>query len=69
LPEITTWRRTHRLQEAGLLVVILLLAAFLTYAALRFTGLPERQVCGSGTVLDTGRLRNLIARRRSGSRR
>ena len=35
----------------------------LTYAALRCTGLPERQVCGSGTVLDTGRLRNLIARR------
>ncbi len=35
----------------------------LTYAALRLTGLPERQVCGSGTVLDTGRLRNLIARR------
>jgi L-lactate dehydrogenase len=35
----------------------------LTYAALRFSGLPPRQVVGSGTVLDTARFRHLIARR------
>jgi L-lactate dehydrogenase len=33
----------------------------LTYAALRFSGLPSRRVFGSGTVLDSSRLRLLIA--------
>lgn len=32
-----------------------------TYAALKFTGLPRNQVFGSGTVLDSSRLRFLIA--------
>ena len=32
-----------------------------TYAALRFSGLPPRRVFGSGTVLDSSRLRLLVA--------
>ncbi|MBA2561034.1 MAG: L-lactate dehydrogenase, partial [Propionibacteriales bacterium] len=34
----------------------------LTYAALRFSSLPPRRVLGTGTVLDSSRLRDLIAR-------
>jgi len=34
----------------------------LTYAALRFSGLPSRRVLGTGTVLDSSRLRDLLAR-------
>lgn len=34
----------------------------LTYAALRITGLPRQQLFGSGTVLDSSRLRTLLAR-------
>ena len=33
----------------------------MTYAALRFSGLPSRTVFGSGTVLDSSRLRILLA--------
>jgi L-lactate dehydrogenase len=33
----------------------------LTYAALKFSGLPPRRVFGSGTVLDSSRLRLLVA--------
>jgi L-lactate dehydrogenase len=33
-----------------------------TYAALRFSGLPRSQVFGSGTVLDSSRFRYLVAR-------
>jgi L-lactate dehydrogenase len=33
----------------------------MTYAALRFSGLPARSVFGSGTVLDSSRLRILLA--------
>ncbi len=35
----------------------------LTYAALKFSGFPTGRVVGSGTVLDTGRLRSLIGQR------
>jgi L-lactate dehydrogenase len=34
----------------------------LTYAALKFSGLPKERVFGSGTVLDSSRLRILLAR-------
>jgi L-lactate dehydrogenase len=34
-----------------------------TYAALKIGGLPHQRVLGSGTVLDSSRLRSLIARR------
>src|SRR5659263_192712 len=33
-----------------------------TYASLKISGLPSRQLFGSGTVLDTSRLRYLVAR-------
>jgi L-lactate dehydrogenase len=33
----------------------------ITYAAVRFSGLPPRRVFGSGTVLDSSRLRLLVA--------
>src|SRR5918996_2317341 len=33
-----------------------------TYAALRYSGLPPRRVLGTGTVLDSSRLRLLVAR-------
>lgn len=35
----------------------------LTYAIIRCTGLPAKQVIGSGTLLDTSRLRSIIAER------
>lgn len=35
----------------------------LTYAALKFSGLPKNRVLGSGTVLDSARLRQVIARK------
>ena len=35
----------------------------LTYAFLKYSGLPERQVIGSGTILDTSRLQAELARR------
>jgi len=35
----------------------------LTYAALKFSGLPKSRVLGSGTVLDSARLRQVIARK------
>jgi L-lactate dehydrogenase len=34
----------------------------LTYAALKFSGVPARRVLGTGTVLDSSRLRDLLAR-------
>ncbi len=33
----------------------------LTYAALKLSGLPPRQVIGSGTILDTARFRSLLS--------
>ncbi len=33
----------------------------LTYAMIKYSGLPERQIIGSGTMLDTTRLRTAIA--------
>lgn len=33
----------------------------LTYAFIKFSGLPERQIVGSGTILDTARLRYAIS--------
>ena len=35
----------------------------LTYAFIKFSGLPASQVIGSGTMLDTSRLRSLVANR------
>ena len=35
----------------------------LTYAFIKFSGLPEKQVIGSGTMLDTARLREIVAKK------
>jgi L-lactate dehydrogenase len=61
--------RLCRAMVPGLLAVapdaILLLVTnpvdVVTYAALRYSGLPPRRVFGSGTVLDSSRLRLLVA--------
>lgn len=45
----------------ALLLVVTNPVDVVTHAALRFSGLPEHRVFGSGTVLDSSRLRFLIA--------
>jgi len=47
----------------ALLLVVSNPVDVLTYAALKFSGLPPERVFGSGTVLDTSRFRALLARR------
>ncbi len=44
----------------AVIVVVANPVDILTYATLRISGLPTHQVFGSGTVLDTGRLRYLL---------
>jgi L-lactate dehydrogenase len=46
----------------GLLLVATNPVDVLTYAALRYSGLPAHRVLGSGTVLDTARFRYLLSR-------
>src|SRR4028119_754572 len=46
----------------GLLLVATNPVDVLTYAALRYSGLPPHRVLGSGTVLDTARFRYLLSR-------
>ena len=50
-----------RLNPQGLLLVATNPVDALTYAALRLSGLPASRVFGSGTVLDTARLRSELA--------
>ncbi|NWO20484.1 L-lactate dehydrogenase [Oribacterium sp. oral taxon 102] len=45
---------------SGILLVVANPVDILTYAAQRLTGLPENRVFGSGTVLDTARLKYLL---------
>lgn len=49
------------LAPGALLLVVTNPVDVVTYAALRFSGLPAHRVFGSGTVLDSSRLRFLIA--------
>jgi L-lactate dehydrogenase len=54
-----------RLVEAAPDAVLLLVTNpvdVVTYAAIKYAGLPAGRVFGSGTVLDTSRMRDLIAR-------
>ena len=44
----------------GILLIVSNPVDVLTYAAWRLTGYPRRRVLGSGTVLDTGRLKQLL---------
>ncbi len=51
MPEITKYNKT------GIILMVANPVDILTYAALKISGLPEHRVIGSGTVLDTARLR------------
>lgn len=44
----------------GILLVVSNPVDILTYVSLKLSGLPEHKVIGSGTVLDTGRLKQMI---------
>ena len=51
MPEVT------KHNEAGIILMVANPVDILTYAALKISGLPENRVIGSGTVLDTARLK------------
>ena len=44
----------------GILLIVSNPVDVLTYAAIKMSGLPEGQVIGSGTVLDTARLKQML---------
>lgn len=48
-------------QYAGILLVVSNPVDILTYTAQKLSGLPERRVIGSGTVLDTARLKYALS--------
>jgi L-lactate dehydrogenase len=45
----------------GILLIVANPVDILTYAAVKYSGLPEQRVIGSGTVLDTARLKYLLS--------
>ncbi|MCI8367230.1 MAG: L-lactate dehydrogenase [Eggerthellaceae bacterium] len=47
----------------GILLVVANPVDILTYVTVKLSGLPESRVIGSGTVLDTGRLKHIIGER------
>lgn len=47
----------------GILLIVANPVDILTYAAIKLSGLPEHRVIGSGTVLDTGRLKQILSER------
>lgn len=51
MPEVTKYNKT------GIVLMVANPVDILTYAALKISGLPENRVIGSGTVLDTARLK------------
>jgi L-lactate dehydrogenase len=58
------WELVPRLVEVAPSAIFLFVANpvdVVTYAALRISGLPRSQVFGTGTVLDSSRLRQLVA--------
>jgi L-lactate dehydrogenase len=55
--------RLLEVAPGAVLVIVTSPVDVVTYAALKIGGLPRRRVLGSGTVLDSSRLRSLIARR------
>lgn len=54
IPEI------KKLDYQGILLIVSNPVDILTYAALKLSGLPENRVIGSGTTLDTARLKYLL---------
>ena len=55
IPEIVKYNKE------AILLIVSNPVDILTYAALKLSGLPARQVLGSGTVLDTARLKYLLS--------
>jgi L-lactate dehydrogenase len=55
--------RLLEVAPGAVLVIVTNPVDVVTYAALKIGGLPRHRVLGSGTVLDSSRLRSLIARR------
>ena len=51
MPEVTKYNKT------GIILMVANPVDILTYAALKLSGIPENRVIGSGTVLDTARLK------------
>lgn len=51
MPEVTKYNKN------GIILMVANPVDILTYAALKISGLPENRVIGSGTVLDTARLK------------
>lgn len=49
------------LKESAILLLIANPVDILTYFALQYSGLPKNQVIGSGTFLDSARLRGAVA--------
>lgn len=49
----------------GILLVVSNPVDVLTYVSVRLSGMPEERVIGSGTVLDTGRLKHILGERLS----
>ena len=47
----------------GILLIATNPVDVLTYASLRYSGMPANRVIGSGTILDTARFRHLLSRR------
>ncbi len=47
----------------GILLIVANPVDILTYAAIKLSGIPEQRVIGSGTVLDTGRLKQILSER------
>jgi len=52
-------------QCAGIILVVSNPVDILTYVTVKLSGLPESRVIGSGTVLDTGRLKHIIGEKLS----
>lgn len=48
---------------SGILLIVSNPVDILTHASIQMSGLPEHRVIGSGTVLDTGRLKQIISER------
>ncbi len=47
----------------GILLIVANPVDIITYAAIKLSGIPEQRVIGSGTVLDTGRLKQILSER------
>ena len=56
-------KQITKYNSEGILLVVTNPVDILTYATLQISGLPRARVIGSGTVLDTARLKYLLGRR------